>query len=153
VIGSFFLVLFAVDMQKDEFRGVHYRVSVAFAQRPINGKSPNSDVVAALARKSEEPEIVTEVQWHNQFVRDWCQGNEAHRLVARKPALMRWRAWYLKCLVLDVGEGWMRFFLFLFLWFLIVLVFFKRRRSEQALASVDSRNGMGAVECPAAPCF
>jgi hypothetical protein len=90
---------------QDEFLGVHYRVSVAFAQRPVNGRPPNADLVASLARASEEKELVTELDWYHQFVRDWCQGNETHKLVARKPAVTKWRAWYLKCTsLLDTGD-------------------------------------------------
>lgn len=92
-------------MKKDEFLGVHYRVSVAFAQRPVCGRPPNYAITSSMALKSEEPELVTETQWYEQFLRDWCQGNKEHRLVLRKPAVTRWRSWFLKCLAIDSAAG------------------------------------------------
>ncbi len=90
---------------KDDFLGVHYRVSVAFRQRPVNGRSPNSALVAGLARESEEAPLETEEQWRAQYVQDWCQGNEEHPLMGRKPAVVPWRAWYLKSMKLELSEG------------------------------------------------
>lgn len=85
--------------------GVHYRVQVAFNMRPANTPPPNAAEVAKLARDAEEPELVTEEQWRMQYLQDWCQNNEEHRLMERKPAVVPWRAWYLRCLHLEIPPG------------------------------------------------
>jgi hypothetical protein len=92
-------------MKKDEFAGVHYRAEVAFTLRPANAAPPGLERIVQCALESEEPELQTEAQWKAQFVRDWCQGNEEHRLVWRKPAVEPWRAWYLHCMEFDSERG------------------------------------------------
>ena len=87
------------------FAGVHYRVQVAFRQRPANASPPSAARIAAAAKAEEEAPLLSELQWHAQFVRDWCQQNSGHVLVTRKPAVMRWRAWYFRCLHFDLATG------------------------------------------------
>jgi hypothetical protein len=95
----------AANPRKDEFLGVHYRVQVAFNMRPANSAPPGADATRKYARESEEPELVTEAQWRKQYLQDWCQNNEAHRLMSRKPAVTPWRAWYLRCMHLEIAPG------------------------------------------------
>ena len=92
-------------MSEDQFLGVHYRVNVAFKQRKVNCFPPNIEEVRKLMNELEEEALVTEEQWCKQFVKDYVQGNEKHKLIQRKPAVMNWRAWYLKCMHVDVSIG------------------------------------------------
>lgn len=94
-----------MSASQDEFLGVHYRVQVAFHQRPANGSPPGASELARLSRESEEAALDSDAAWCEQYVRDWCQGNREHRLLARKPAVVPWRAWYLRCMQLDLAAG------------------------------------------------
>ena len=91
-------------MQGD-FPGVHYRAKVAFRLRGALSRPPGEAKTAALAALEADFPLTTESEWYERYLTDWCQNNADNPLVKRKPAVMRWRAWYLRCIHFDLPTG------------------------------------------------